>query len=92
MQKKHVAFGTIKTVQVLSREVTRVDPHGRRLRKPAELLTLASKREPSQAYVLLGSGWHPDAQPGDTGIITFCEGGPTGGHWVFQPDAKVRTA
>lgn len=38
-----------------------------------------------EGYVLLGTD-SDGAEEGDTGIITFTQGGPFGGYWKFKRD------
>lgn len=89
MQERTWPYGTIKTVEVLSREVVR-SKGGKRLARPCEVLMVKEKRT-SEGHILMGTGWNPSAAPGDTGIITFMEGGPRGGYWQFTPDRKSQT-
>jgi len=42
--------------------------------------------ERNEGHVLVGDAQDPTAKPGDTGTLTFTEGGPTGGFWKFQKD------
>lgn len=72
-------YGTTKPVLVLSRDLA--DHHGERV----EVLAVKEIKDapgPCEAHILIQKpteiGW-----PGDRGVVTFTEGGPTGGHWVF---------
>ena len=91
MQTKTWPLGTIKAVEVLSREVVKPKrPSHRRDRQSLfiEVLTLADVKRPGEAFVLTHAGWHPQLKPGDRGIITCTAGGPTGQYWLFTPHAK----
>lgn len=38
----------------------------------------------NEAHVLVGGAGDRQAGQGDTGTLTFTEGGPTGGYWKFE--------
>ena len=67
-------YGTTKEVEVLAFIRT----------EKADVLVVQESTS-GEAFKILseGPGSHSEAQPGDLGTITFREGGPTGGHWVY---------
>ena len=77
MQFRTWPYGTIKQVEVLMRDRARINGAA------AVILTVGDDQK--EAYILIGTEReYPEGQPGDKGEITFCEGGPTGGHWKFK--------
>lgn len=43
-----------------------------------------------QGYVLLAHGLDPLPPVGETGTITFTQGGPMGGYWKYEGPIKVK--
>ena len=88
-QQRSWPINTIKTVEVEAREVFRKDKRGRPLKVPFEVLSVLDHAN-RERFLLTNTGWHPDARPGDTGIITLIRGPQQGvpHHWVFTPDAR----
>lgn len=45
-----------------------------------------------EGHVLINGAQDDTAEVGDTGILTFTKGGPTGGYWKFTRDQiSIRT-
>jgi hypothetical protein len=90
MGPKTWRIGTIKAVEVETREVFRKDKRGRPLPTPFEALSVLCHAT-HERFILQNTGWHHDAKPGDTGIITLVAANPVTrvpAHWVYTPDAK----
>ena len=65
-------YGTVLEVKV----VERVIAGGARA-------LICTEPKSGEGFVLFGD--KSDAKPGDTGTITFTQGGPTGGYWKYSP-------
>jgi hypothetical protein len=42
----------------------------------------------NEGHILIGGAEDKTAEVGDTGTLTFTEGGPTGGYWKFKKDTE----
>lgn len=80
IQNKVFAFGTVREVVVIG-----VMWHPK---TGTTVLAIDKKETEKEAYVMMG---HPPttAQKGDEGIVTFTEGGETGGHWLYSAKTSI---
>lgn len=72
MRKRTWPYGTILEAEVLHLEVL---SDGTRI--------MALKDERGEGHFLVGTD-SDEAEPGDKGLLQFCQGGPTGGYWRFR--------
>jgi hypothetical protein len=73
-------YGTKYEVRVLRKDSAIVD--GKRVH-----VTALSNLELNEAFVLIEDQENP-ANVGEFGVITFTRGGPTGGHWKYEPKPR----
>lgn len=55
-------------------------------RNPSPIPKQMVKDDLNEAHVLVGDACDKTAVGGDTGTLTFTQGGPTGGYWKFTKD------
>lgn len=80
MIEKTWPYGTKRRATVLK---SNWRPEGLDPRAPAGQLL---RDELNEGHLCVGEAADQSAQPGDTGTLTFTEGGPTGGYWKFEKD------
>ena len=83
MQTRTWPYGTIKQVELLSRHERVRGPGG----TICNVLVVGEVLGdgPKEAYILVGTtDQYQNGDTGDKGTITFCQGGPMGGHWKFE--------
>lgn len=80
METKTWPYGTKRRARVLKANWR---PEGLDPRAPAGMLLMDNLDE---AHICVGSAADSDAKEGDTGLLTFTQGGPTGGYWQFKKD------
>lgn len=68
-------YGTRKTVRI--KDIVRA--------RTIAAVVCADEAEPSSAYALLDRLDRLNVRTGDRRTIVFTRGGPTGGHWAFEP-------
>ena len=73
-------YGTTRRASVL---VARWRPHGLDQRASDGQII---KDDRNEMHVCVGGCGDPSARDGDSGILTFTQGGPTGGYWKFKKD------
>lgn len=65
-------------------------PYGTRIKVKVEmvhrlaLVVTGLEEAHREGFILMGPGLANPPGEGSVGFITFTEGGPTGGHWVFS--------
>ena len=79
MESRTWPYGTTKNVKVTMRQT------GKHKGLSISVIIVFDEAE-KESYILVGD--RSGAKVGDVGVITFKEGGPTGGYWEFSPQVR----